>query len=153
KAREATLVVIYGRRRCGKSRLVLEALRSLQSVYYVGDERNGALQRRSLATAVEFLVSGFGRVEYPDWEALLDRFWREAPEGSILALDEFPYMVAASPELPSLIQKRIDAAPRRRIHVVLCGSSQRMMQGLVLDSSAPLYGRSREILRIAPLPA
>ncbi len=152
-AREGTLAVIYGRRRCGKSRLVLEALHSLQPVYYVGDERSGALQRRSVATAIEFLVSGFGRVEYPDWEALLDRFWREAPEGAILALDEFPYIAAASPELPSLLQKRIDRASLRRIHVVLCGSSQRMMQGLVLDSSAPLYGRAREVLRIPPLPA
>ena len=35
--------------------------------------------------------------------------------------------------------------------MVLCGSSQRMMHGLVLDASAPLYGRAREILRIQPL--
>ena len=152
-AREGSLAVVYGRRRCGKSRLLLEAQRGIAAAYYVGDEREGALQRRSLATAVGRLVPGFEQVEYPGWEALLDRFWRDAPNNAVLALDEFPYLVSASPELPSLLQKRIDVGSPRRIHVVLCGSSQRMMQGLVLDSTAPLYGRAREILKILPLPA
>src|SRR5574341_151956 len=125
-SREASLVVVYGRRRCGKSRLLLEALRDHRSVYFVSDEREGSLQRRGLAKAMATLVPGFERVEYPDWEALLDRFWNEAPAGVVLALDEFPYLVTASPELPSLLQKRIDAPSRRRRHVVLCGSSQRM---------------------------
>ena len=151
-SREASLAVVYGRRRCGKSRLLLEALRGRRAVYYVGDEREGALQRRSLASAMGTLVPAFEQVEYPGWEALLERFWREAPTGAVLGLDEFPYLVSASPELPSLLQKRIDAVHSNHLHVVLCGSSQRMMQGLALDSTAPLYGRAREILRIPPLP-
>lgn len=97
------------------------------------------------------LLPGFDEVEYPDWEALLDRWWKEAPASGILALDEFPYLAASSPELPSLIQKRIDAMGKRGVHLLLCGSSQRMMHGLVLDSQAPLYGRATEILRIQPL--
>ena len=56
-SREASLVVVYGRRRCGKSRLLLEALRGSPAVYYVGDEREGALQRRSLANAIGALAS------------------------------------------------------------------------------------------------
>jgi AAA+ ATPase superfamily predicted ATPase len=69
----------------------------------------------------------------------------------VLALDEFPNLVQASRDLPSLLQKRLDQ--HRGPHLVLCGSSQRMMQGLVLDRSAPLYGRAREILKITPLTA
>lgn len=150
-ARTGTLTVLYGRRRCGKSRLLLEAIRRRPSVYYVGDEREGSLQRRSLAKAMAALVPGFERVEYPDWEALLLRFWEEAPSGAVLALDELPYLASASPELAGLLQKRVDAGRKRPLHVVLCGSSQRMMQGLVLDASAPLYGRAREVLKIGPL--
>ncbi len=102
---------------------------------------------------MEPLVPGIARAEYPDWDALIDRWWSAAPGGAILALDEFPALVANSPELPSLLQKRIDQSKPGRPHLVICGSSQRMMQGLVLDASAPLYGRAKEILKIPPLPA
>ena len=148
---DGSLVCLYGRRRCGKSRLVLEALKDMTAVYYVGDEREGALQRRSLARAIAGVIPGFEQVEYPGWDVLLDRWWSQAPPGAVLALDEFPALAAAVPALPGLLQKRVDADTERGIGLILCGSSQRMMHGLVLDASAPLYGRAREILKIEPL--
>jgi AAA+ ATPase superfamily predicted ATPase len=51
------------------------------------------------------------------------------------------------------LQKHLDRYPERRLHLLLAGSSQRMMQGLALDRTAPLFGRAREILKIAPLRA
>jgi AAA+ ATPase superfamily predicted ATPase len=50
-----------------------------------------------------------------------------------------------------VVQRYLDKPGPKRLKFVLCGSAQRMMQGLVLDRTAPLYGRAREILRIAPL--
>ena len=91
------------------------------------------------------MLPGMEAVRYPDWASLLERWWRDAPEGTVLALDEFPYLAKASPELPSVLQRLIDQNRSRRLHLVLCGSSQRMMQGLVLDASAPLYGRARQL--------
>jgi uncharacterized protein len=146
------MAVLYGRRRCGKSRLLQEALRGRQAAYYVGDDRESALQRPALAAEIARRVPGFADVGYPDWEALLGRFWREAPRGAILALDEFPALVTSDPAIPSLLQKLVDASGPRP-HLLLAGSSQRLMQGLVLDSAAPLFGRAREILKIAPLRA
>lgn len=148
-----TLCCVYGRRRCGKSRLLNEVLPGSRTVYYVGDHREGSLQRSDLATSLNRQVAGFDRVEYPDWSSLLERWWKEAPAGAVLTLDEFPFMVRASPELPSLLQKVIDGSGRRARHVLLSGSSQQMMQGLVLGSTAPLYGRAREILKVEPLEA
>lgn len=150
---EGSLGVVYGRRRCGKSRLLREILPPARTVYYVGDDREGTLQRASLATEMGRLLPGFERVTYPDWEALLTRWWREAPPGTVLALDEFPSLVAVAGELPSLLQKHLDRESERGIHLLLTGSSQRMMQGLVLDRTAPLFGRASEILKISPLPA
>lgn len=150
--RTGTLAVLYGRRRCGKSRLIQQALPGARSIYYVGDDREPALQRASLAAHIARRLPGFDRAVYPEWDALLDRFWTEAPPATVLALDEFPALASAAPELPSLLQKRLDQRPSGRIHLVLSGSSQRMMQGLVLDRSAPLYGRAQEILKIGPLP-
>lgn len=150
---EGSLGVVYGRRRCGKSRLLREILPPERAVYYVGDDREGGLQRASLATEIGRLLPGFAAVAYPDWDALFARWWREARPGTVLALDEFPSMVAVAPELPSLLQKHLDRESDSGIHLLLSGSSQRMMQGLVLDRTAPLFGRAREILKISPLPA
>jgi hypothetical protein len=150
---EGGLAVLYGRRRCGKSRLLGEALRDRPSVYYVGDDRESVLQRGSLAVEVARLVPGFADARYPEWEALLARFWRDAPRGSVLALDEFPSLVASDGALPSVLQKLLDAAGRNGPRLVLAGSSQRLMQGLVLDRTAPLFGRALEILKISPLRA
>jgi uncharacterized protein len=153
ESREGSLGVLYGRRRCGKSRLLREVLPEERSVYYVGDEREGTLQRASLAAEIARRLPGFDRVTYPDWESLLARFWSEAPPGTVLVLDELPALVAVAPELPSLLQKYLDRFPERRLHLLLAGSSQRMMQGLVLDRTAPLFGRATEILKIFPLRA
>jgi hypothetical protein len=71
----------------------------------------------------------------------------------VLVLDEFPSLVRAAPELPSLLQRILDRRPRPRMHVVVAGSSQRLMQGLVLDRTAPLFGRADVLFPIGPLPA
>jgi hypothetical protein len=150
---DGRLAVLYGRRRCGKSRLVQEALRGRASVYYVGDDRDAALQRSALAVEIARLLPGFADVRYPDWDALLSRWWREAPRRAVLALDEFPALVQSDRAIPSLLQKLVDPPGAASPHLMLAGSSQRLMQGLVLDRTAPLFGRAREILKLAPLGA
>lgn len=142
------LVCLYGRRRLGKSALLREVLRQLPAPYYVGDDREAGPQRHALATEIGRYVPGFDLPEYRDWDALLSQWWRLSPATMPLVLDEFPAIVSGSPELPSLLQKHFDRSPRP---IVLCGSSQRMMHGLLLDANAPLYGRAREILRLQPL--
>lgn len=151
--RDGTLCCLYGRRRCGKSRLLQEVLPAARSVYCVADEREPPLQRSALAKAIAARLPGFDRVGYPDWDSLLRRWYEQAPRGSILALDEFPYLVTASRELPSQIQNCVDQHGSRGLHLILCGSSQRMMQGLVLDGTAPLYGRAAQIIEVRPLGA
>jgi len=150
-SRSATLVCLYGRRRCGKSRLLLAALEGLPAVYYVGDDREAVLQRRSLAKEIARIVEGFDRTEYPGWDDLLDRWLADAPAGAVLAIDELPFICGSSPEFPGLLQKFVDKAKGKPVHLALCGSSQRMMMGLTLNSAAPLYGRADEIIRVRPL--
>lgn len=153
KRREGALGVLYGRRRCGKSRLLRETLPGERSVYYVGDDRESPLQRAALAVEIARLLPGFDRVDYPEWDALFARWWESAPPGTTLALDEFPALVTKAAELPSVLQRYVDRSSDSGLHLLMAGSSQRMMQGLVLDRSAPLFGRAVEILKIAPLRA
>ena len=151
--KHSTFCCLYGRRRCGKSRLLQEVLPKARSVYYVADERESGLQRESVSSAVSQLIPGFDEVEYPDWSSLLSRWWRDAPPSSVLALDEFPHLAKSGPELPSILQGLVDRGRAKPLHLVVSGSSQRMMLGLVLDASAPLYGRAQEIIHVKPLGA
>jgi AAA+ ATPase superfamily predicted ATPase len=153
--RDGSLVVLWGRRRVGKTRLLLEWVRAHGGLYWVADTSAAPLQRRNLAETLQSRLPGFGEVEYPDWGTLLSRLAREARHArwrGPLVLDEVPYLVGASPELPATLQRFIDHDAREAgLLVALAGSSQRMMQGLTLDGSAPLYGRARELMKLRPL--
>ena len=149
---EGGVACLYGRRRIGKSRLLDEVLGGLKNVIsYCADRSEAALQRSRMAEDVSRLLTGFADVLYSDWRTFFERWQREAPRGSVLVIDELPYLVERSPELPSVLQKIADNLRKTGQKLVLCGSSQRMMQGLVLDQSEPLYGRCRVILKLAPI--
>ena len=149
---EGGVACLYGRRRIGKSRLLDEVLGGLKNVIsYCADRSEAALQRSRMAEDVSRLLTGFADVLYSDWRAFFERWQREAPRGSVLVIDELPYLVERSPELPSVLQKIADNLRKTGQKLVLCGASQRMMQGLVLDQSEPLYGRCRVILKLAPI--
>jgi AAA+ ATPase superfamily predicted ATPase len=144
------LIVVYGRRRCGKSTLLREVLQR-DSIYFAADLREMPLQIGALAKQIENLIPGFGKPVYPDWETLLDSLNRSVRKRTTICLDEFPYLVKNSPELPSVIQRIVDEKGHQNYHLIICGSSQQMMYSLALDSSSPLYGRSDEIIRIKPM--
>lgn len=149
--RQGGLAVLYGRRRCGKSRLIQEALSPRDSVYYVADDRESSLQRAAAAAEIGRKLEGFDRVTYPDWDSFFSRWWTNARPGMTLAIDEFPFLAAWAKEIPSILQKYLDREMTDSPHLLLAGSAQRMMQGMVLDRSAPLFGRAAEIMKISPL--
>jgi AAA+ ATPase superfamily predicted ATPase len=143
------LAVVYGRRRCGKSTL-LQRLLTGPHVYFQADQRERVLQVKALAGAIATQLPNFDRASYGGWDDLLASLYARATESLCLCLDEFPYLAQADPSLPSVLQRYVDR-PDGRLAWILCGSSQRMMQGLTLDRNAPLYGRAREIVKLAPL--
>jgi len=110
------------------------------------------LQIKSVAGVLALSFPAFERADYAGWDELLAALYARSPVPLCVCLDEFPYLVQASPELPSVLQRYVDR-PDGWIKWILCGSSQRMMQGLALDRTAPLYGRARELFKIAPLRA
>lgn len=145
----SALVVMYGRRRLGKSTLIKRVL-SEGDVYFLADRSEGQHQRLLLAKVIAQVFPDFDKLTYPDWESLFRAVNYRTDRRFTLCLDEFPYIVEQSPELPSVLQKLVDEK-QLKYNLVLCGSSQNMMYGLFLDSSAPLYGRADEIIRLTPI--
>ena len=149
-AREkSSLVVLYGRRRLGKSTLIKRVL-SDADVYFLADRSEGQHQRILLAKVIAQVFPDFDKLTYPDWESMFRAVNYRTDKRFTLCLDEFPYLVEQSPELPSVLQKLVDEK-QLKYNLVLCGSSQNMMYGLFFDSTAPLYGRADEIMRLAPI--
>ena len=72
------LVVVWGRRRLGKSRLLTEWCGQTDGVYWVADESAPAIQRHYLAEELADVFPGFAEVSYSDWPTLLNRLSREA---------------------------------------------------------------------------
>lgn len=135
--------------------VLLEWAARHKGVYYVADESSPAVQRKYLALALAEKLPGFADVEYPDWRSLFNRLSTDADHmgwrGPFI-IDELPFLITASPELPSILQGFIDReAKKAHLLVALCGSSQRMMQGAILDSSAPFYGRANELIKLQPI--
>ncbi len=150
KSSSPQLIVVYGRRRCGKSTL-LQHMMPDDAIYFSADLRDAPLQRDALAREIESLIPGFSRAVYPDWESLFLGLNTGLKKRTVLCIDEFPYLVKNCPELPSVLQKLLDASQNTNYHLILCGSSQQMMHSMVLDKSSPLYGRSDEIIRVKPM--
>ena len=139
----------YGRRRLGKSTLIKRVL-SDNDVYFLADRSESQHQRVLLAKVIAQIFPDFDKLTYPDWESMLRAVNYRTDRRFTLCLDEFPYLVEQSIELPSVLQKLIDEK-QLKYNLVLCGSSQNMMYGLFLDSTAPLYGRADEIMKLAPI--
>ena len=149
-AREkSSLVVMYGRRRLGKSTLIKRVL-SDTDVYFLADRSEGQHQRVLLAKVIAQVFPDFDKLTYPDWESMFRAVNYRTDKRFTLCLDEFPYLVEQSSELPSVLQKLVDEK-LLKYNLVLCGSSQNMMYGLFLDSTAPLYGRADEIMKLVPI--
>lgn len=149
--------VIWGRRRVGKTRLLVEWCRQTDGLYTVADQSAEPVQRRYLAEAVGQRFEGFADVEYPDWRTFFEALGRRALAVSWrgpLVIDELPYLVAACPSLPSALQRFIDHGARALgLTIAVAGSAQHMMHGLALDASSPLFGRASEAMLLPPLGA
>jgi len=151
--REGAFACLYGRRRCGKSRLLRECVKGrADCLYHVADRSERAAQVARFVAEAAARWPAMRAAATGDWGMALDLWAAVAPRGSMLVLDEFPYLVETCPELPSILQRVVDGLAETGRKIIVCGSSQRMMQGFVLKANEPLYGRAAEILPIRPLP-
>ena len=150
----AQLIVIYGKRRVGKTELAKQFFKDKPHLYFLADKLPEATQLSDLAVKIgghfddAFLVErGFER-----WEQFFVYLKRKtAAERLIVVIDEFPYLTESNPAVPSLFQKGWDEYLKdTRIFLLLLGSSVSMMESQVLGQKAPLYGRRTGQIRVQP---
>lgn len=142
--------MLYGRRRLGKTYLLQRFLSDVDDAlgrcYFLADQSTAEVQRLALAERlVEAFPAGLAARDIAaSWNALLRYFGAQAKKAGgkvALVLDEFPYLVAQAPELPSALQAWWDEeGAHSNSFVVLCGSQLSIMAALA-NETAPLHGR------------
>ena len=148
----AESIMIYGRRRVGKSTLINQALANndVDYVYYVAKRTNLADNLVSISGAIrQALKMPVAFESFEDLFAFIYGYAKDRP--FIFVIDEYPYLNKLTTGLDSVIQAAIDQyAKNSKLKLVLCGSSIEMMQQLIQYQN-PLYGRFSLVMQLEPM--
>ncbi|HQA81004.1 MAG TPA: ATP-binding protein [Methanoregulaceae archaeon] len=145
------LIILYGRRRIGKTRLIVEFTKEKRGVLYFAEDTSPHVQMRQLqAASAAFLDDSFlATLDIRSWEQLFTYIARHPPAGrGYLVIDEFTYLARNDATILSALQKTWDSELAGSSWcILLCGSMLGLMSDLALSITSPLYGRrTRDML-------
>ena len=152
----SALVVLYGRRRVGKTTLISEFIKNKKALFFLASEESESQNRLAFQEkAADFLNSDLLKnVEVKSWDvlfrAIIDTHFDSKP---VIVLDEFQYLGKSNPAFPSVFQRIWEEILKdRQVMVILCGSLISMMQSQTLAYDSPLYGRRTAQIRLMQIP-
>ncbi len=149
------LLVIYGRRRIGKTELVARFIRGKPAVYFLADRRpeRDLLEEFKEKMSQALRDESFSKLEVRNWLELFKEFLKWWKGGKvIIVIDEFPMLIEDNKAIPSVFQKIWDLELKNsHVVLILLGSSVSMMETEVLSYRSPLYGRRTGQWKLQPL--
>ena len=153
---EFECVVIYGRRRVGKTTIINEFCKDKPTVFFsalLEGTANDNLKTLSRAIYAYKEPDAMEAPEYASFDSALDEITRLASkERIIFVIDEYPYLAKSYPSISSRLQHLIDHTWKdSKLFLILCGSSMSFMENQVLGYQSPLYGRRTGQFKIEPL--
>lgn len=154
KGRDSSLVVIYGRRRVGKTALVRKFISNKPYIYFLADSRGDYQNLKELQKFMaDYLKEDiFNKAKIYDWIELFKEFSNRMKGKPVIVIDEFPMLIALNSAIPSIFQKIWDnILSQKQVQLILLGSSIGMMETEVLGYKSPLYGRRTGQLKVLPL--
>ena len=135
------MMVVYGRRRIGKSTLLSHFIRGKKAIFYTA-ARNGLQRNLQLLSrrVLDVLAPDLNTLTFSTYEELFSFLSNKCQEERIIfIIDEFPYLAEQAPELLSILQKYIDTEwMQGNMYLILCGSSISFMEEEVLSEKSPL---------------
>ncbi len=154
KSDKSQLIVLYGRRRVGKTCLLQHFMKGKKHTYYFCTKGNETEQIKLLSGMIgeTFNDTALSLSPFSEWRALFMYLHEKAlKERFLLVIDEFPFLLSASSAITSIFQKYWDEyLSGTKIMLVLCGSSIAMMESEVLAYQSPLYGRRTGQWKVEP---
>ena len=156
KSKEGQLIVLYGRRRVGKTETLKEFCKGKPHIFYSCRECTDRQQLLSYSEKV--LKAGIPAAQYihefQDWESAITSSLELPGNGKkLLVIDEFPYMCRANGSIPSILQNLWDSSLKNAdIMIILCGSAMSFIEKEILAEKNPLYGRATGIYKMTEMP-
>jgi AAA+ ATPase superfamily predicted ATPase len=157
KAGTFQCVILYGRRRVGKSTLLSHFTQNKRTIFFTAIESDSRRNLELFSRMVMKLRDVRSEAVFANWEKAFDEIAdlaREPSKGEslVLVIDEFPYLAQAERGISSILQHYCDRAfSKLPIMIILCGSSMSFMENQVLGYQSPLYGRRTAQMKIEPL--
>ena len=146
--KESSLIIIKGRRRVGKSRLITEFLKDKEHLYHEVDSES----KQSILASLSRAISEDVNIKFERWSDALRYYVSNHHGKKVIAIDEFQYAVKADPNLKIEIQALWDTClSKNNVMLILCGSSLTSMNNLAGGMRSPLYGRNSLDLMVMPL--
>ncbi len=146
-------VVIYGRRRVGKTELIKEFIKDKNSIYFMGVEISAKQNLENFSkTVLGYNNNIDSDMSFSSFQTALEYVFQLSQNNRlILAIDEYPYVARSSKSLTSTLQLLIDKyKATSKLMLILCGSSMSYMEDKVLAYKAPLYGRRTAQIKLSP---
>lgn len=147
-------IVVYGRRRVGKTELVTHFLKNKPGIYFLAEEKKYLDNLNEMKDIMSNFLRDeeFKMIKFESWVQLFKSFLERLKKRTVIIIDEFPYLVKENKSIPSEFQKVWDMylSKSKDIMLILVGSSVSMMEKL-LGKKSPLFGRRTAQLEIKPV--
>ena len=149
-------IVMYGRRRVGKTELIKEFSKNKPTIFFSALHASSQENLETLSKEIYAYKNpnAIGGPVFHDYESAFDEITRiSQKERIVFVIDEYPYLAKAEESISSRLQHLIDHVWQQgQIFLILCGSSMSFMENQVLGYESPLYGRRTAQLKIKALP-
>ena len=148
-------IIIYGRRRVGKTALISEFAKDKPTIFFPALESSAKENLKALSRAIGSFLNP-ETVEAPvygSFDAAFTEITRIAEKQRVVfVIDELPYLVKSDPSITSRLQHLLDHDwSETKLYLILCGSSMSFMEKEILSEKSPLFGRRTAQFRILPL--
>ena len=154
--RGSSLVILYGRRRAGKTTLITEFIRDKNALFFLASEESEAQNRSAFKEkAADFIDSALLReAGVSNWDTIFAAIMEHSFDSKpVIVIDEFQYIGKSNPAFPSVFQRIWEEQLKNKsVMVILCGSLISMMESQTLSYNSPLYGRRTAQIRLGQIP-
>ncbi len=145
-------LVMYGRRRVGKTTILQEFSKSCNSIFFPAREKNDALNLEDFSKVIQYHFDDNFIASFKSWQEAFNYIDTKADKRICIIIDEFPYIVEENLSVKSILQHAIDHKfkENKNIFLILCGSSVSVMESDIMGKKSPLHDRQTSSLEIKP---
>lgn len=161
KSNSSEFIVIYGRRRVGKTELMLRFMGNKEGVYFLASTEGDRQNIKEFSGIMGKIINdeNLGEIEFSRWHPLFETLFKHRTfsdliknEKFIIIIDEFPFLIHSNRDIPSVFQKIWELTMKKEnVMLVLSGSAVSVMESVVLGYKSPLYGRRTGQWLLQPL--